>query len=782
MKKTFISMFLLLAAHISAYAQTFNQIDEMGNVTQRNEQQGNKNFNPHNNDTTSSGKIIPQGIYSWTVDRRFGDIKPAVVDTIHHLYMNTTLNTGLYGEYNSTGNNFTARQSRIFADRKIGGQFIFTEPYSYINKAPDEMHYTNTLSPLANLSYDNCGDDQHGEDHLQAKFAVNANKRTGFGFDLNYAYARGYYNSQSTSHFGSTLYASYLGDRYNLHTMLSIYHQKASENGGIRNDEYIVHPELFNDSYSENEIPTFLERNWNLNDNLHFFLTHRYNIGFYKKEKMTEEEIKARKFAAESKKEREQEKRKKENPESTRETKAPAGRPDNAKIAGEEPAAKGEMAPDTTRIKVDSQAKLDSLLALEKAKEEDDSTMKKVFVPVTSFIHTLELDNYERDYIAYESPENYYAEQFYKGGLKATGDSIYDQTKMFQIKNTLALALLEGFNKYAKSGLKAFATHELRQFHLPDTLDMLSYQRKYTEHNVSVGGQLSKHEGKTWHYDLTAETWLIGEDAGQLKVDFNTDLNFPLLGDTVQLKALAYFYRLNPTFYHRNYHARNLWWDNGDMSKETRTRIEGTLSYPKTSTKLRVSVEEIQNYTYFGMSYDYVNPGYGRTNNYNIKGMTANVNQFGSNLNVMTAQLMQDFKLGPLHWDNIITYQNCSNTDVLPLPNWNFYSNLYLAFKIAGVLSVELGADVSYFTNYYAPDFCPQLNQFAVQQNEDSRVELGGYPFVNVYANMHLKRARFFVMMANATNGMANKMAFLAPHYPTNGSILRMGVSWNFSN
>ena len=173
MKKTFISMLLLLAAQGSAIAQTFNQIDEMGNVTQRNEQQGNRNFNPHNNDTTSSGKIIPQGIYSWTVDRRFGDIRPAIVDTIHHLYTNTTLNTGLYGEYNTTGNNYTARLSRIFADRKIGGQFIFTEPYSYVYKAPDELHFTNTLSPLANLSYDNCGDDQHGEDHLDAKFAVN---------------------------------------------------------------------------------------------------------------------------------------------------------------------------------------------------------------------------------------------------------------------------------------------------------------------------------------------------------------------------------------------------------------------------------------------------------------------------------------------------------------------------------------------------------------------------------------------------------------------------------
>ena len=133
---------------------------------------------------------------------------------------------------------------------------------------------------------------------------------------------------------------------------------------------------MFNDSYSENEIPTILDHNWNLNDNLHFFLTHRYNIGFYKKEKMTEAEIKARKFAAESKKERE---KKKDSKENKGDTKAPAGRPDNAKIAGDEPAAKGGLEPDTTRIKVDSQAKLDSLLALEKAKEEDDSTMKKVW-------------------------------------------------------------------------------------------------------------------------------------------------------------------------------------------------------------------------------------------------------------------------------------------------------------------------------------------------------------------------------------------------------------------
>ena len=149
---------------------------------------------------------------------------------------------------------------------------------------------------------------------------------------------------------------------------------------------------------------------------------------------------------------------------------------------------------------------------------------------------------------------------------------------------------------------------------------------------------------------------------------------------------------------------------------------------------------------------------------------------------MLTAQLSQDLRLGPLHWDNVITYQNSSDESVLPLPALNLFTNLYLHFKIAGVLTVDLGADATFFTKYYAPDFCPQLNQYAVQQNVDTRKKLGDYPFVNVYANMHLKRARFFIMMSNVTYGSGNRLSFLTPHYPTNSSIIRMGISWNFIN
>ena len=406
-------------------------------------------------------------------------------------------------------------------------------------------------------------------------------------------------------------------------------------------------------------------------------------------------------------------------------------------------------------------------------------TLKKEYVPVTSIIHTLDLSRYKHIYQAYESPAEYYANTYYdlNADNAYRGDSIYDQTKHFSMKNTVAIAMLEGFNKWAKAGLKVFATHELRRFDMPELVGEVGQERvlmgKWNEHNVSVGGQLIKTQGKTLHYNLAAETWLVGEDAGQLKVDFSTELNFPLFGDTVTLGAKAYFYRLNPSFYQRHYHSKHIWWDNS-LSKETRTRIEGLFTYRKTNTRLRVAVEELQNYTYFGMSYDASTTG--------CTNLTATVNQASGNINLMTAQLMQDFRLGPLNWENIFTFQTSSDEKVLPVPAVNIFTNLYLKFKIAGELSVELGADGYFFTKYYAPDYCPQLSQFAVQQNDASRMKLGGYPYVDVYANMHLKHTRFFIMMSHVNAGSGSRDYFLAPHYPANGKILRFGLSWNFFN
>lgn len=768
---------LLVLSCLPAGAQGFNQLTDQGEFTNSSESRNSRR------DSLSQGhKEIPKGLKVWTVDERFGERIAAEPDTLPHMYMNSIFTEGLRGEYNTLGNLGSPRINRIFIDRGEQQQFMFTQPYDYFITPVDKFHFTNTLSPITNLSYNTCGNRTNGEDHFKALFGVNVGKRLGVGFKFDYLYGRGYFQNQSTSHFNYSMYGSYLGERYQAHLLFSTNHEKVAENGGITDDQYITHPESFEDNFRNDEIPTVLQENWNRNDNQHIFFSHRYSFGFSRKVKMTEDEIKAKKFAMASMKENaakkaKEEARKKAEEEGREfdedefdEQKTFSGRPDDAVIAGNEPA--DTVKTSGGRISVDKAA-ADSLLAADaqqSAEMQGDTTwMKDEYVPVTSFIHTLKFDNYERIYQAYDTPEGYYANT-YPVHEKLPGDSIYDRTTHYSLKNTFAVALLEGFNKWAKAGLRAFVTSDLRHFTLPDSV---GGRMSYNEHNLSVGGQLLKAQGKTLHYNVTGEFWLMGEDAGQLKIDGRADLNFRLFKDTVTLAANAFFHRLNPTFYYRHYHSKHLWWDNGGLDQELRTHIEGLFSLKRTKTKLRVAYDNLQNYTYFAQRYN-ITEDFGRSGN------TVSVRQSGKNISLLTLQLAQDFRLGPLNWQNVVTYQKSSDEDVLPVPMLNVYTNLFLHFKIAKVLTVDLGADARFFTKYKAPDYSPALGQFTVQDNGAANVEIGNYPIVNAYANMHLKHTRFFVMMShvNASSGDS----FLVPHYPVNGRIFRFGVSWNFFN
>ncbi len=770
-----LPMILLCA---TASAQDYNQLTDTGDYSTTNSRRSSRDS------LSSKNKEIPKGLKVWTVDERFGERTAAEPDTLPHMYMNSIFNDGLRGEYNMLGNLGSPRINRIFIDRNANEQFMFTQYYDYFITPVDKFHFTNTLSPITNISYNECGNRTNGENHFKALFGVNAGKELGVGFKFDYIYGRGYFQNQSTAHFNYSMYASYLGERYQAHLLLSTNHEKVAENGGITDDQYITHPEMFEDNFRNDEIPTVLQQNWNRNDNQHIFFSHRYSFGFRRKVKMTEDEIKAKKFAIESQRENaakkaKEEARKKAEEEGRNfdedefdEQKTYSGRPDDAIIAGNEPTDSITVKSD--RITVDK-ATADSLLAAstqQAAAETVDTTwMKDEYVPVTSFIHTLKFDNYKRIYQAYDTPEGYYAST-YPVNERFPGDSIYDRTTHYSLKNTFAVALLEGFNKWAKAGLRAFVTSDLRHFTLPDSIGWNS-RNTYNEHNLSVGGQLIKTQGSTLHYNVTAETWLLGEDAGQLKVDGRADLNFRLFKDTVTLAAHAYFHRVNPTFYYRHYHSKHLWWDNDGLDQEIRTHIEGLFSLKRTRTKLRVAYDNLQNYTYFAQKYN-ITEEFGRTGN------TVSVRQSSSNLSLLTLQLSQDFKLGPLNWENQITYQKSSDENILPVPQINIYTNLYLHFKIAKVLTVDLGGDMRYFTKYKALDYSPALGQFTVQDNGAANVETGNYPIVNVYANMHLKHTRFFVMMShvNASSGDS----FLVPHYPINGRIFRFGVSWNFFN
>ena len=324
----------------------------------------------------------------------------------------------------------------------------------------------------------------------------------------------------------------------------------------------------------------------------------------------------------------------------------------------------------------------------------------------------------------------------------------------------------------------------MRHYELPTLLNstpptatpLFGGYEKVNKNDISIGGQLLKTNGNTLHYNITAETWLVGNKAGQLHIDGKADLNFPLFGDTVQLAATAFFHRSNPSYYMENFHSRHYWWDN-TLEKQIHSRILGELSWQKTKTKLRIGYDMLKNYTYFGVQND-------RTlqeKNYLITKQQVNVRQHSGAISLLTLQLQQDLRFGIFNWQNVLTFQKSSNENVFPTPTLNIYSNFFMRFKIARVLDCDLGVDARYFTKYNAPEYIPGMGAFGIQENEASRTKIGNYPVLNAYANFNLQHTRFFIMMSHV-NSSSGGNYFFVPHYPLNERIIRFGLSWNFFN
>ena len=686
-----------------------------------------RNGNPIDTTAVTDAATIPIGLFSWKIDNRLGNVTPVPVDTIQTGFQNSNDMGGPTGQFNYLGNLGSPRMSRIFFDRPDDSQFIFLDPYNFSFQRPQDVVFTNTLSPFTNLTYYKSLNNRNGEERFKSYFAINANKRLGFGFNIDYLYGRGMYSDQNTAFFNGNLFAYYRGDKYDMHFIFSNNNMKMAENGGIADDRYITDPLDMAEGkkqYASTDIPTNLNKVWNHNSGYHVFLTHRYNLGFYKKNNK-EQNV-------------------------------------------------NDSLPQMMNLPTDSlinKSLNDSLKTTEKI---DSIDVNPEFVPVTSFIHTLQIDLDKRKYI---TQDNSQAQKLYEYNF--FGNDSTDLTKRTSIKNTFGISLREGFNKWAKAGLTAYITHEYRDFTLCDTtgIDDNRIFKHYKENNLSVGGELLKEQGKLLHYRILGELGIAGEDAGQFKVEGKGDLNFRLLGDTVRLEANAFVKNLNPVFFYRHFHSKHYWWDNTDLSKIMRTRIEGTLHVGKLGTTLRAGVENIKNYTYLDNASVAVTNNDGKVTSYKNNAI---VKQDGSNIQILTAMWQQKLKAGIFHLDTEVVYQKSSNENILPLPELSAYANLYLkSALVKDVFNVELGADARYFTKYYAPDYSPVMGQFYLQ-NPNEKIEIGGYPMINVYANLQWKRTRIFVMMYHINQGSGDSNYFLAPHYPINPKMLKIGISWNF--
>ena len=660
----------------------------------------------------------------------FGDRVLVPMDTSHLNTANSTLVEGQSVAIAYTGNVGSPSQSRIFSERKEERDFIFADAYDFYIITPRNGYFYDTKIPYTNILYTRAGGAPKREEQLKILLTGNAGKKINVGWDFDYIYSRGFYNSHGNKIINYRFFGNYLSDRYEAHAHIRNTNIVNNENGGITNDRNITHPEDFGIGRQPDskDYITRISNAWNRVRGQNFFLTHRYNLGFYRE--LTEKEKQA--------------KQEKQEKELRREEEAAA-------LTGDL-----EQPPPPTED------------------EQEDIHADEAFVPVSSIIHSIEFEDHSRRFI---SNDRYgYIDKEYPDHLYGSPDSLLnDFTSAWRLRNTLALSLREGFQDWVKTGLTAFIYFEKRHFSLPgirmdanlpdSPFGNFSYEWilspntvKYDEFSTFIGAELTKKQGSLLTYDAYGEFCVVGSDLGEFRLTGNAQSTFPLFGKTASVQANGYIKNIIPAFYQRHHHSRYFWWDT-NLKNVQRVYVGGTVGLEQTKTQLSIGVESIQNFVYFDT--------------------VSMPKQYESNLQVITGRLKQDFRYKAFGWENELVYQLSSNRDVLPLPELSVYSNMYVAFRLVKVLSVQIGADVHYHTSYLAPYYEPATQQFKRQDE----IKIGNYPLINAYVNFHLKQARFFVTSYNLGSLLIDHPAYFSmPHYPLNPMVIKMGVSVMFNN
>lgn len=387
-------------------------------------------------------------------------------------------------------------------------------------------------------------------------------------------------------------------------------------------------------------------------------------------------------------------------------------------------------------------------LGIERDEKINEDSIAKVFVPVTTFAHTLCIEQGVKRYIEQQPDTSFYTHTY------VDSVPVNDTANVLNIKNCLSVTFEEEFNKWLRFGATVFVQNEVQRFAyaLPD--DTLT--GRTWKSNTKVGGVLSKNQGKYFKYAFGGDVFVQGYKLGEFNVHGNLKAAIPIGKNTMTVAANAYVRNEEASYFLQHYTSNHFRWSN-DFKKTYRTYIGGTLAIPTkyVSLGLNVGFENLTDYVYFAAD--------------------GTPQQHQGNVQVIAGDLKLDVHTEHFGLENNVIYQYSSN-QVLPLPMITLYHNLYYKDLYFKVLSVQFGVDMRFHTAYYAPLYMPAIGQFCLQNQQ----KVGNFPEFSGYLNFHLKQVRFFVAYSNFGALFLPKNYFSMPGYPINPPQFKLGVSWNF--
>ncbi len=275
---------------------------------------------------------------------------------------------------------------------------------------------------------------------------------------------------------------------------------------------------------------------------------------------------------------------------------------------------------------------------------------------------------------------------------------------------------------------------------------------------AGANGQYSRY--LTWN--AKGKYNFLGYEINDFGIEANMAFNaYPFRRDRKSpLTVTAHFETSlkEPDYYQQHLFTNHFKWDN-DFGKISTTKAEASVSIPRWEMAASFGYALLSNNIY-----------------YDTQGF---VQQNTSPMSVMTATLKKNFLVWKFHLDHHAMLQLSSDKEVLPLPLLALNFRYYIQFDVVkNVMQMQIGANGTYTTEWYAPAYNPVLGVF---HNQDER-KYGNCPYIDAFVNIQWKKASIFIKAVNVNMGWPNKSAdyFSAAGYIAPQRAIKFGITWPF--
>jgi len=390
-----------------------------------------------------------------------------------------------------------------------------------------------------------------------------------------------------------------------------------------------------------------------------------------------------------------------------------------------------------------------------------DSLVRDV---TTAFIgHSSELSNYRRIYndkidLSGTDERAYYNDAFYINPTTS-----HDSVRVVKLENKVFIKLQPWAQDAPVSTIDAGIGNRILKYYL-FTPEAYLYKPSNTTWNSTyiyggTGGRIL--ENVTWN--AKGYYTFLGEEINDFGISADARLDlYPFRRHRKSPLSLSAHFETTldePEFYLQHFYSNHLKWEN-DFDKISTTKIEAKLEIPHLDFAVEAGYSLLSNNTYYDT--------------------LAIVRQNKTAMHVAKVALTKNFTFGPLHLENRALFQTSSDTEVMPLPKLALNARWYVQFPIVRpeVMRMQIGADVSYTTKWYAPAYSPVLGQFHNQNME----QFGDCPYIDAFVNVQWKRACVFVKFINAGMGWPSDSPdyFSAAGYIRPQRAVKFGVWWPF--